>query len=90
MKNDTIYLASGKINDTQFFIDILYYPHTSYSKSLYPTISRYFKKYAMEYMQGGTYSSIEQKIEIPNSIIDSYHSPTLAPYSIKRTVYTKK
>ena len=86
---DTIYLTSGKLNDTQFFIDVLYYAHTSYSKSLYPTIARYFKKYAMEYMQGGTYSSTEKEIDVP-CIIDGYHSKDLPPYFIKRTIYTKK
>ena len=76
MQNKTIFLGSGKLSEKQFFVDVLYFGATSYSKSLYPTIDRYFKKYATEYMEGGTFSST-------SDIIVQYL------YKIMRTTYTK-
>lgn len=87
MQNKTIFLGSGKLNDTQFFIDVLYFGATSYSKSLYPTIDRYFKKYAMEYMGGGTYTSTCNTIA-EDEKIEGYS--TSGFYKIMRTIYTKK
>jgi len=87
--NKTIFIDSGKINDTQFYIDVLYYNATSYRSSLYPTITRLFKKYAMQYMKGGSYTSEEKNIDIPCHI-EGYHSKGSNPYSIKRTIYTLK
>lgn len=84
--NKTIFIGAEKIDDNSFYIDVLYYSATSYSKSLYPTITRYFRKYAMDFMGGGTYSSKEVKI-YEGGIYDGLHAH--APYFIKRTIYTK-
>lgn len=84
--NKTIYIDSGKLSDTSFFIDVLYYSATSYSKSLYPTLTRLFNKYSIQYLGGGTYSSIEMKLAVPCQ----KSNETYPPYYIKRTIYTLK
>lgn len=80
-------IHAQKINDNAFYIDVLYMASTSYSKSLYPTIERAFKKYAQELMSGGTYSGSEQDIAVDCKIEDVH---SIAPYSIKRITYTKQ
>ena len=85
--NNTIYLGSEKIDEKSFFIDVLYFSATSYSKSLYPTIERYFKKKAIEYFKGGSYTSTSEKIAETGKLDGVI---TWNIYIIMRTTYTLK
>lgn len=85
--NKTQYIDSNKIDDKSFYIDVLYHSYTSYSKSLEPTCTRLFKKYAQEYMNGGQFKLEIQNIEVACKI-DGLHA--IAPYSIRRIIYTLK
>jgi len=85
--NKTIFLGSNKIDDKSFYIDVLYFSATSYSKSLYPTLSRYFKEYANVHFKGGNYTSKEHNITETGKMDDVITSNI---YFIKRVIYTKK
>ena len=81
----TTVISAEKIDDNSFYVDVLYYTGTSYSKSVYPTLARAFQKYALELMNGGSYKSRSIDIEINNKLYR--HTPK--PYFIKRKIYTK-
>lgn len=76
MKN-TIILSSCITSSKTLVIDALYFSGTSYSKSLYPTITKEFNKRAEGFCGGGKYTSSEVDIINENN------------YSIKRITYTK-
>lgn len=82
---DTIFIGSTKLSDDSFYIDVLFFPHTSFSKSLYPTISRYFKIVGARYEIKGNFSGKEERFEVGK--IDGVHS--ISPYTVLRTTYTR-
>jgi len=85
--NTTIFLSSEKIDEKSFFVDVLYFSGTSYSKSLYPTLSRYFKKYALIHFKGGSYTSKEVDIAECGKLENVINHDI---YFIKRVIYTLK
>lgn len=85
--NKTIFLNAVKIDDKSFLIDVLYFSATSYSKSLYPTLTRLFNKYAIEFFSGGSYDSREETIAKAGELAGVI---TYDTYFIKRVIYTKK
>ena len=70
----TTVISAEKIDDNSFYVDVLYYTGTSYSKSVYPTLARAFQKYALELMNGGSYKSRSIDIEINNKLLSSIFS----------------
>ncbi len=76
----TTVLQVVKVDENSYFADFLYQSSTSYSKSLYPTITRTFKK-----LPPGNYNQTDQNINI-----DCEH-PTYSakPYAIKRVTWNK-
>ena len=83
--NRTIFLQAGKLNENSFFIDVLYWNGTSYSKSLYPMITRMFQKYSVIFFKGGSYKNEELKLLDSSSTEPDISTSS---YYIKRVIYT--
>lgn len=83
MKTQVILIK--KVDENTFFADFLYGAATSYSKSLYPTITRTFTTESKKLMGGGTYKQTEEQLEVK-----CHHElwGSMAPYYIKRVTWT--
>ncbi len=88
MEPKTIFITAQKIDDKSFYIDVLYYNNTSYSKSLYPTLSRYFNKYAKEFFKLDI-ALLIGSMQFENQEENIYTGDNRY-YFIKRVIYTLK
>jgi len=81
-------INKARVSDDEFFIDVMYYPHTSFSKSLYPTIARAFTTTTkqLEMPHGNYQEQPHTELELGNGH-EVYG--TLAPYTIKRVTFKK-